>query len=302
MTFRPAVSIIMPFLNAEPYMEEAIQSVIDQTYAAWELLLIDDGSSDASSRIARDHANRNPDQIRYFDHEGHANHGGSYSRNVGVRHARGDYITFLDADDIFLPGKLERQISVLEKQSDVGALYGATLYWNSWSEAQANTSDGDRLAYPDVPTERVYPPPALIKLIYVEKTAAVPCLCSLIVRRDVLDRTGAFELRFRSLYQDQALYTKVFAETPVYVMSDCLEKYRQHEDSRCHVAKRTGERQRVELDFLSWQAEYLSRRDDVPIEFSRAIRMQYRHMRYPLLASFARLRRRSLGRVFKSSV
>src|SRR5213593_4271602 len=97
------VSVIMIFLDEEKFILEAIESVFAQTYDNWELLLVDDGSRDASTQIAQRSAEQNPGKVRYLEHEGHQNRGMSTSRNMGIRHAKGNYIAFLDADDVWLP-------------------------------------------------------------------------------------------------------------------------------------------------------------------------------------------------------
>jgi len=106
------ISIITIFLNAERFIREAIESVFAQTYDDWELVLVDDGSSDASTAIARRYASEYPEKVRYLDHDGHENRGMSASRNLGVRNATGHYIGFLDADDVWLPHQLEGQVLV----------------------------------------------------------------------------------------------------------------------------------------------------------------------------------------------
>ena len=82
MTAAPVVSVITNFLNEERFITEAVESVISQTYESWELLLVDDGSDDASSEIARRYASRRPNKIRYFEHAGHVNLGSSAARNL----------------------------------------------------------------------------------------------------------------------------------------------------------------------------------------------------------------------------
>src|ERR671930_538107 len=98
---QPLVSVVVIFLNAERFLQEAIESVFAQTYPAWELLLVDDGSSDESTAIAQCYAAHHAGQVRYLEHPRHANRGMSASRNLGIRHAHGAYIAFLDADDIW---------------------------------------------------------------------------------------------------------------------------------------------------------------------------------------------------------
>src|SRR6476646_9148242 len=88
---RPLVSVIVPFWNARPFIGEAIDSVLAQTLEPGELLLVDDGSSDGSTDIAKGYADRFPERIRYVEHESHQNRGVAASRNLGVRHAKGRY-------------------------------------------------------------------------------------------------------------------------------------------------------------------------------------------------------------------
>jgi len=128
----PLVSVVAIFLNGERFLDEAIQSVIAQSYPHWELLLVDDGSTDGSSALARAWAEREPHRVRYLEHPGHRNHGMSASRNLGLHHARGEYLALLDADDVWLPGKLARQVEILQAHPGVGLLFG----YASLSEAE----------------------------------------------------------------------------------------------------------------------------------------------------------------------
>src|SRR5258705_7087515 len=91
----PLVSVVMIFLNAESFIQEAIQSVLDQDYSNWELLLVDDGSSDGSTQIALAAAGQYPQRVHYLEHADHQNRGMSASRNLGARHAHGEYLAFL---------------------------------------------------------------------------------------------------------------------------------------------------------------------------------------------------------------
>jgi glycosyltransferase involved in cell wall biosynthesis len=120
-----------PHSNAGRFIEESIESVLAQTYSDWELLLIDDGSSDSSTSIARRYAASKPDRIRCLSHDGRRNRGASASRNLGARHASGEFLAFLDADDVYLPRKLEEQVPLLDAHPEVAMLYAATEYWRA---------------------------------------------------------------------------------------------------------------------------------------------------------------------------
>ncbi|MEL7158651.1 MAG: glycosyltransferase family 2 protein, partial [Actinomycetota bacterium] len=103
---RPEVSVIVIFLNEERFLADAVASVVAQEGCRWELLLVDDGSTDGSPAIAQALATADPDRIRYLTHPGGGNQGMSAARNLGIAHARGHWLTFLDADDTWRPGKL----------------------------------------------------------------------------------------------------------------------------------------------------------------------------------------------------
>ncbi|MBX3438091.1 MAG: glycosyltransferase [Planctomycetaceae bacterium] len=256
MADRPLVSTVMIFFNAAQYIEEAIASVLAQTYGSWELLLVDDGSTDKSTQIARRFAGEFPDRIRYLEHDGHANRGMSASRNLGVRHALGQYVAFLDADDVWLPEKLERQIATLESRPQVGLLYAPTEYWYSWT-GKPEDQDRDHVPDLDVPLDTLLEPPQLLTRLYPLGTGQAPCMCSLLVRREVFERIGGFEERFLGFYEDQAFLTKVYLSETVYVSSGCWDRYRIHPNSCSAAVERLGQHDDFRRTYLQWFKSYL---------------------------------------------
>lgn len=129
----PLVSIIIPFHNAEKFLAEAIESVLEQRYDNWELLLIDDGSTDSSTNIANEYARKIDKRIRYVEHPSHQNRGACASRNAGVSIATGEYIAFLDSDDVWLPEKLRQQLNIFDQVRDAAMVCGPAFYWFSWT-------------------------------------------------------------------------------------------------------------------------------------------------------------------------
>lgn len=107
------VSIITPCYNGEKYVAQTIRSVLAQTYTNWEMILVDDGSSDASARIIRQFAQSDP-RIRLLQQE---NAGSAAARNVGIRAARGRYLALLDADDLWEPEFLEQQLAFMAEKN-----------------------------------------------------------------------------------------------------------------------------------------------------------------------------------------
>jgi len=166
---KPLVSAIIIFLNEERFIREAIDSVFAQTCENWELLLIDDGSHDGSTDIARRFAAETPGKVRYFEHEGHQNRGMSVSRNLGVRHAMGQYIAFLDADDVWLPEKLAQQVAILNSQPEAAMVCGPVQWWYSWT-GDPGAAGRDRVVAPDIQADTLVPPPQLLSRILANET------------------------------------------------------------------------------------------------------------------------------------
>lgn len=259
MTDFPTVSGVLIFLNAKAFLREAIESVLAQTRHDWELLLIDDGSKDGSTGVARLYAQRYPSRIHYLTHHSGANRGKSRSRNLGIEKARGEYIAFLDADDVWLPSKLAEQVDRLSRHPEAFMLYGPTTYWHSWGPANQHRDYRGPLG---VPADTLYFPPFLLTR-YLERGGIVPGLCSLLVRRSAVLELGGFEESIQQLFEDQTLIAKLCLHGPVYVDSGCHDLYRQHPDSSSAQAVTDGLyhpwRPSVSQQaYLEWLAGYLA--------------------------------------------
>lgn len=120
-TTSPLVSIIMPAYNAEKYIVESIESVINQTYQNWELLIINDGSTDKTVNLI---SSFNDKRIQFTEQK---NAGVCIARNSGISKAQGKYITFLDADDFLPPCSLEARVNYLESHSNIDLVDGRII-------------------------------------------------------------------------------------------------------------------------------------------------------------------------------
>lgn len=120
----PLVSVIMPAYNARPYIAEAINSVLEQDYPHVELIVIDDGSRDGTAECAESFGER----VKVIRQ---ANAGVAAARNKGLAEARGELIAFLDADDVWLPGKLKAQVEYLHAHPETGVVYGVFSRWHA---------------------------------------------------------------------------------------------------------------------------------------------------------------------------
>lgn len=248
-TMTPTVSIVMPFLDAAPHLEAAIASTLGQTFTGWELLLIDDGSSDGSEVMAADAA-RVDLRIRLLHQPPGSSGNVAAARNRGLREARGSFVAFLDADDVYEPKKLASQLRDFEDHPEVAMVYGPSHWWHPGAEHRDFVDDVRAVA------GRVHRPPALLGRVLVLQRGQVPCTCGVLIRSDALRRVGGFDESF-DLYEDQTLWAKLMLRYPVYVTNQVGARYRQHAGSTSARSVRDGRYDRMRphesrLAFLEW--------------------------------------------------
>lgn len=118
-TAKPLVSVLVAVFNGEKYIREALDSVLQQDYRPIEVIIIDDGSTDGTGEAVRPYAESGA--VRY---ERRAHQGTGSSRNAGLELARGDFVAFIDADDLWLPGKLTSQMNILEADPSIAMVHG----------------------------------------------------------------------------------------------------------------------------------------------------------------------------------
>jgi glycosyltransferase involved in cell wall biosynthesis len=178
----------------------------------------------------------------------------SATRNAGVANAAGDYVAFLDADDVWLPVKLEQQVEILESHPDAAMVFGAAEYWHSWTGAP---EDVERDAVPSlgVEADRLFRPPSLSLLLHPLGTGTAPCPSDICLRRDAFTRVGGFEESFRGdkqLYEDQAFLAKLYLRECVFISSKSWIRYRIHAGSCVSGVISSGQYEVVRGYFLDW--------------------------------------------------
>lgn len=282
----PRVSVVTIFLNAERFLEEAIESIRSQTYPHWKLVLVDDGSTDGSSAIAKEYAARCPDRIQYRTHPDHENRGMSASRNLGIRATDGPLLAFLDADDVWLPRRLEAHVNLLTSMPPVDMVYGPTKFWYSWTGREA---DRDRDYSPPLglPVREPIDPPTILRRFLETGGHILPGTCSLLVRRSTVEAVGGFEEEFRGSYEDQVFLAKITAHHRVAVTDECLDLYRQHPDSWCAAAAKAGEYDPegnphpAQERYLRWLQDYLQTQEVTDVDLWAALNQRLWPYRYP---------------------
>ena len=290
MSFQPLVSSIIIFYNEAAFLAEAIESAIAQTYQNWELLLVDDGSTDHSAAIARSYAQRYP-KVRYLTHPNRENRGMSAARNLGVTQAKGDYISYLDGDDVWELGKLAAQVELMATHPEAAMVYGPLIDWYSWRPGTAWPDGlygtGKKGVHPYQNT--VVEPPNLLTL-FLNDEEFIPS-GGLIKRAALLDSQqdtkGCYEEAFRGGYSDAVAFVKLCLRFPVFVSSHSGYKYRQHPHSSTAVSLLNGEELAEEIVYLNWVNAYLSTQPNlspaVEQALSRALRWALWRDRHPRL-------------------
>jgi len=200
-------SIIMPAYNAEKYIKESIQSVVNQDFISWELLVIDDGSFDKTKDVVTsfDFDNR----IKYFYQE---NGGVARARNLGIEKSRGEYVAFLDSDDLWVSTKLSRVYLELVDKPTIGLLYS-----NYYCFTDDRNEKVEAVHYPYF-NDSMYE--SLIVLDYIATLTVV-------VRRTILVELKGFDESFFGT-EDWDLWIRVAEMSEVFFLDERLGLYRIH--------------------------------------------------------------------------
>ena len=223
----------MPAYNARPFIEDSIQSVLSQDYPDIELIVVDDGSKDGTPEVAEKFGNR----VKVLRQ---TNAGPAAARNRGIAAASGDFIAFLDADDIWLPGKLASQVQYLQAHPDVGVVFGGFLRWYPQADGSfrppptpENLSNPLKLA-PEH-SGWIYKDILLDSVIHI---------ITAMVRRSVIDTVGSFDESLRT-GEDYDFWLRVSRQFRAVKFDRTLAYYRIHSSSVTAVPRRENNEYKV---------------------------------------------------------
>ncbi len=204
------VSIIVPNYNSEKFLKETIDSVLAQTYENWELLIVDDCSTDGSVEIIRSYKDS-----RIVLYENETNCGAAYSRNVALQKARGKWIAFLDSDDLWTEEKLEKQVAFMEENN----------YLFSYTDYERIDEDSN-------PLGEVIVGPKKIGRRKMFRYNYLGCL-TVMYNREAL---GLFQVEneIGNGRNDYALWLKISRSAKCYRLNETLAKYRMRTSSLSH--------------------------------------------------------------------
>ncbi len=218
MNDKPMVSVIIPTYNYGQYVTEAVESVLGQTYANREIIVVDDGSTDDT----RERLGSYGDRVRYIYQE---NRGLSAARNTGIKAARGDLIAFLDADDVWVPEKLSVEVPILGAQAEVGLI------------ASLSTDFKETLARVEGPmeTREVTADELVIRARFGS--------CGVLVKAECFRTCGVFDEGLRSA-EDRDMWIRIARKYRVLRVEKPLWRYRIHGSSMSYNVPKMRENQK----------------------------------------------------------
>lgn len=210
-TYTPLISIVIPVYNGSNYLKEAIDSALNQTYKSIEIIVVNDGSKDDTEQIAKSYGNK----IRYFSKE---NGGTSTALNVGIRHMKGSYFSWLSHDDLYYPNKIERQVEYLNsvENRDVILLSELDGINEKYEYIYATRYCDYITSYPSRLKSRIFP------VLYMKLHG-----CTLLIPRKCFDEVGLFD-ESSLVAQDFEFFSRLFLKYPYHYLPDFLVTARDH--------------------------------------------------------------------------
>ena len=203
------VSILMPVYNGEKYLSEAIESALAQTYQNFELLIVNDGSTDNSAAIIKPFLKDS--RVIYIEQK---NAGVAAARNTAIKHARGQYFGFLDQDDLWLNNKLEVQIAALEQDESVALVH---------SRQDFIDSHGNKIDYEWITGGSGY----CFRDNFIKNRIAV---LTVLIRKTIIDEIGLFNEQLSGA-DDYEMWLRITLKYPIKYIDQALAFYRFHDNN-----------------------------------------------------------------------
>ena len=208
------VSVIIPTYNSDKFIAQSVQSVLEQTYPPYEVIVIDDGSTDGTKDVLRQFSN----SIKYFYQ---VNRGPASARNAGIKMARGEYISFQDADDLWTPNKLEVQVAFLERHQEIGLVFSDIEEFDE-ENILVRSCIIDKVYEPDSSSQVPLHDP-FVKLLIKN---FIPTN-TVMVRSDCLKKVGLFDEGLR-IVEDRDMWLRIAAHFRIARLPLVLCKRRKH--------------------------------------------------------------------------
>jgi glycosyltransferase involved in cell wall biosynthesis len=226
---KPLISIIMNCYNGSNYLKEALNSVKDQTYLNWELVFWDNQSTDNSAEIFKNYQYM---QFKYFYAPEHTPLGAA--RNKAINQASGEWIAFLDCDDIWLPDKLERQAKIVMQESannsNLGLVYGRTVYLNEVRGEKKGYFEKGKYVSKDLPEGEIFT--KLIKENFISMVSGL-------IRKDIIVTAGGIPEKYKQS-EDYWLFLKAAYKHRCRAVQSFCCIYRLHDNNLSNTQIENG--------------------------------------------------------------
>jgi len=206
------VSVIIPTYNCVKYVAKAINSVLEQTYKDYEIVIVDDGSSDDTKKVIEPYLIQN--NVRYIYQE---NRGLAAARNTAIRNSKGKYIALLDADDYWSPIKLEKQVSVFEMKPEVEFIHSNMYLFDEHKESRAQKYSMN------IDYNKLTPKALFKKILFWEADVFVT---TAIIKKTVFDKIGYFDENLSYLgCEDREFWLRLVQKCKTFFLNDYLAYY-----------------------------------------------------------------------------
>lgn len=222
----PLISVIIPTYNCGRYIKRAVDSIMQQTFNNFEIIIVDDGSDDNTKEMLADSLVKN-NKIKYIFQ---INQGHAIARNRGVKEARGEFIAFLDADDYWDPRKLEKQLEVFNKNPAIDLVHSNVYVFNEGEENKPRLP-GISIDYNKFTQDKLYK-----KLLFFQIDVRIQ---TIMLRKSIFEKIGDFDENLTRLgCEDREFNLRVFKECKTYFINDYLAYYMLRKDSESKNTKK----------------------------------------------------------------
>jgi glycosyltransferase involved in cell wall biosynthesis len=220
------VSVVIPAFNGAAFIGDTIEAVFAQTHSAWELIVVDDGSTDDTESIVQSFMQRSPEKIRLLSHPAKQNRGIFPTRLLGMQHARGDVLAPVDQDDLWDPDYLGNQLRMWNTTPGIGICFGPALWWHP--------EDSSLDYVGDAPVPGLYAPGTLLAEFLHSGWDRSPTTVGVaLIRPDAIQGLERYAKRLaRAVHEDQFLWFFITARWPALVHDRALMRYRVHPNQR----------------------------------------------------------------------
>ncbi len=244
----PEVSVVIPTYNSAQFLGEALQSIFSQTFDDYEIIVVNDGSTDDTESVVKLYINR----IKYIYQE---NGGPAKARNRGIKESSSKYIAFLDADDIWLPSKLEKQVLMFRQRPELAMIFTAVLILRA-----------DGVSPSKYDKRKLLMKGNIARNIFLHSGVATP---TVMVQKEIFDKIGLFEEDLR-IGEDDNMWIRIAANHQIELIDEPLVKCRFHPDSLTKDKRKLLEDVQTNIRLLSHRYEGVKEKieDAIPRKLS----------------------------------